>query len=151
MSIYTAITHEALTFDLAQKFISGKSSGAQIFFAGTVRDHNLGKKVRSLEYSAYEPMAEKLLAKMAEKTLEQFKVEKIYMVHRLGHLALEDISILIAVSSAHRDETYKASRFLIEQVKHHLPVWKKEHYVDEDALWVRCTDHEHKEHAHDDH
>ncbi|MFZ4715000.1 MAG: molybdenum cofactor biosynthesis protein MoaE [Bacteriovoracaceae bacterium] len=148
--IFSAISTKLLSLDEAQSFIKTPDAGAQIFFSGTVRNTNLGKKVLSLEYSAYDEMAEKVLGQMAITAKEKFEVEKIYIVHRLGHLQLEDISILIAVSAKHRVEAYQASRFLIEEVKHHLPVWKKEHYQGEKAEWVRCSHHhQHQGHDHD--
>jgi molybdopterin synthase catalytic subunit len=149
--IKTLLSTTTISFDTARDFIKTPSSGAQTLFAGTVRNHNLGKKVNSLEYSAYEEMAEKMLFEFAQTALTQFQVEKIYIAHRIGHLNLEDIAVLIAVSSKHRDEGYKASRFLIEEIKHHLPVWKKEHYEGEKAQWVQCSHHQHLGDHHDEH
>jgi molybdopterin synthase catalytic subunit len=149
--IKTLLSKTVISYDHALDFIKSPNAGAQVFFAGTVRNHNLGKKVNSLEYSAYEEMAEKMLNQFAQRALEKFKVEKIYISHRIGHLALEDIAVLIAVSSAHRDEGYKASRFLIEEIKHQLPVWKKEHYEGEIARWVQCSHHQHFGDHHDEH
>lgn len=151
MMIQTHLSTSPLSFDTARDFIKSPLAGAQTLFAGTVRNHNLGKKVNSLEYSAYNEMAEKMLNDFAQTALTQFQVEKIYIAHRIGHLQLEDIAVLIAVSSKHRDEGYKASRFLIEEIKHQLPVWKKEHYEGEEAKWVQCSHHQHFGDHHDEH
>jgi molybdopterin synthase catalytic subunit len=149
--ISTQLLTTPLSFDIARNFIKSPSAGAQTIFAGTVRNHNLGKKVNSLEYSAYTEMAEKMLKDFALSAMKQFQVEKIYIAHRIGHLMIEDAAVLIAVSSKHRDEGYKASRFLIEEIKHQLPVWKKEHYEGEIASWVQCSHHQHFGDHHDEH
>lgn len=143
MTIQTLVTHNELNIQAAHEFVLAKNCGAVVHFMGTVRDHNLGLPVSSLEYKAYEAMAEKLLKSMAQKAQEQFQVEHIYLAHRLGHLQLSDISVLISVATHHRDDAYKASRFLIEAIKQDLPVWKKEHYVGKNPEWVQCSHHHH--------
>lgn len=140
--IFTQVTDQLLSLSQAQEFLTDDACGGQDYFLGTVRDHNEGKKVTSLEYQCYQKMCEQLLKKFAQEAIETFGVKRVYLVHRFGHLQLKDIAVLVATASAHRDESFKATRFLIEKIKHELPVWKKEHYVGEVAQWVQC------QHAH---
>lgn len=139
--IFTAVTNQPLSLAHAQEFITDDQCGGQNYFLGTVRNHNEGKQVTSLEYQCYEKMCEKLLKQFAEEAKLEFGIKKVFISHRHGHLQLKDIAVLIATAGAHRDECFKATRFLIEKIKHDLPVWKKEHYVGEEPQWVQCHHH----------
>jgi molybdopterin synthase catalytic subunit len=110
--------------------------GAVVLFLGVVRDHHEGQEVAALDYEAYREMAEGILLTIGEEAQRAFGVEEISMVHRVGSLAVGDISLAVAVASPHRTEAYEASRFLLESIKERLPVWKKEHYVTGTARWV---------------
>jgi molybdopterin synthase catalytic subunit len=114
------------------------SSGAAVLFLGTVRDHSEGKKVLFLEYEAFEEMAEQMLGGLVREALEKWPLEEIRLVHRLGRVNLGEIAVAIAVESAHRDEAYLASRFIIEGIKHKVPIWKKEYYADGTSEWTGC-------------
>ena len=113
-------------------------SGAEVLFIGKVRDHSAGRKVLFLEYEAYEPMAEKLIENLIGEAKIHWKVETLSVLHRLGRVGLGEIAVLIKAGSAHRDEAYQASRFLIEEIKHKVPVWKKEYFADGTAEWSLC-------------
>jgi adenylyltransferase/sulfurtransferase len=114
------------------------SAGAFTSFEGWVRDHNEGQKVSGLDYEVFETLAvsegEAILAEAREK----FGVHGIRAVHRHGGLKLGDCAVWVGVVAAHRDEAFRACRYVIDQVKHRLPIWKKEHYVDGSAEWVNC-------------
>jgi molybdopterin synthase catalytic subunit len=116
-------------------------------FEGWVRDHNEGQQVRQLEYEAFEALGviegERIIAEACAK----FGVTQVLCAHRVGTLQLRDIAVWVGVASAHRDEAFKACRYIIDEVKHRVPIWKKEHYVSGDSGWVNCE--RCAEHAHD--
>jgi molybdopterin synthase catalytic subunit len=110
--------------------------GAVILFLGVVREVNDGRRVTGIEYSAYESMAEAELASIAREAAERFGTEDIAIEHRLGDLDLEDASVGIAVAHPHRGAAYDASRWIIEELKRRVPIWKRERYVDGTREWV---------------
>ena len=116
--------------------VPGASDGAVLLFLGVVRDHNQGRAVEALEYQAYEPMAAAELERIVAEARERWDVGGISAVHRVGALDIGEASVAIAVASPHREEAYAASRFVIEELKRRLPVWKREGYVDGDRAWV---------------
>ena len=110
--------------------------GAAILFLGVVRDHADGRPVRGMRYDAYVEMARDVLAQIAQEASERVGSDRVAVVHRVGDLEIGEVSVAIAVSSPHRAEAYDASRYVIEEIKKRLPVWKKEHYTDGAAEWV---------------
>jgi len=110
--------------------------GAVVLFLGTVRNHNQGRSVRGLEYEAYREMGEDVLAAIASEAEERFRTDRIRVYHRTGVLEVGEVSTLIAVATPHREEAYAASRYIIEEIKKRLPVWKKEQYVAGEARWL---------------
>lgn len=112
------------------------SNGATLLFVGTVRDVNNGRAITGMEYSAYNAMAVRELTDITREAAEKFETEDIVVVHRLGALDLGDASVAIAVAHAHRGPAYEASRYVIEQLKQRVPIWKLEHYVDGSREWV---------------
>lgn len=101
-------------------------SGAVLVFEGTVRDSSRGKKVISVEYDAYEPLAEKKLAEIGAQIVRKWPQAKVAILHRLGELQVGETSLVIAVSSPHRAEAFDACRLAIEEIKKIVPIWKKE-------------------------
>jgi molybdopterin synthase catalytic subunit len=112
------------------------ADGAALLFWGVVRQENDGRAVSQLEYSAYAPMAEKEMLRIADEARERFGTGTIHVVHRVGRLEIGEGSVAIAVASPHRAEAYEASRYVIEQLKQRVPVWKREGYVDGETEWV---------------
>jgi molybdopterin synthase catalytic subunit len=112
------------------------ADGAALLFWGVVRRENDGRAVSDLEYSAYAPMAEKEMLRIADEARERFGTGAIHIVHRVGLLRIGEASVAIAVASPHRAEAYEASRYVIEQLKQRVPVWKREGYVDGATEWV---------------
>lgn len=110
--------------------------GALVVFQGRVRDHNDGREVSGLEYQAYEAMAEAELRAICEEAAQRFEVGAISAIHRVGRLELGETSVVIGVAAPHRAPCYDASRYIIEELKVRLPVWKHERYADGDASWV---------------
>lgn len=130
-----AITRVPLNVEEIIREVSTPRTGGIDVFIGTVRNHSQGKRVRQLEYSAYVPMAEKLLVEIENEIGRQWVVEKVALVHRIGVLKVGEISVVVAVSAPHRREAFEACRYAIDRVKSVVPIWKKEIY--EDGLaWV---------------
>ncbi|MDP3920592.1 MAG: molybdenum cofactor biosynthesis protein MoaE [Candidatus Omnitrophota bacterium] len=118
--------------------------GAAATFVGAVRNHHEGKPVHELCYECYEVMAERQLAHIADDVKKKYGVFSVRISHRVGWLQIGDVAVAIEVSSAHRDEAFRACRDVIEQIKVSVPIWKKEVYADGTSEWVICT-HQHQE------
>ena len=116
--------------------VAAPGNGATVVFVGTVRDVNEGAEVSGLDYSAYSEMAESELASIVAEAATTWATRDIVVEHRVGSLEIGDASVVIAVAHAHRDEAYQASRYIIEELKKRLPVWKQERYVDGRREWV---------------
>ena len=119
--------------------VSGASRGAVLLFLGVVRDVNDGREVSGIEYSAYEPMAARELSDIAHAAEARFESSAVAIEHRLGSLALEEVSVGIAVAHPHRAIAYDASRWIIEELKRRVPIWKQEQYRDGQREWVDPT------------
>lgn len=119
--------------------VSGASHGAVLLFLGVVRDVNDGREVSGIEYSAYEPMAARELSDIAHAAEARFESSAVAIEHRLGSLALEEVSVGIAVAHPHRAIAYDASRWIIEELKRRVPIWKQEQYRDGQREWVDPT------------
>lgn len=132
----TAIVDRPIDPCAVLRSVAGRHNGAAVLFVGTVREQNEGAAVTGLDYSAYADMAESELASIALEAAERWSTEDIVVEHRIGSLALGEASVAIAVAHAHRGEAYEASRYIIEELKQRLPVWKRERYVDGRAEWV---------------
>ena len=133
---YAAVTDRPL--DAARLLADAVSpaDGAALLFWGVVRDENDGRAVGQLEYSAYAPMAERQMHRIAEEAIARFGTGDIRVVHRVGRLEVGEASVAIVVASPHRGEAYEASRYVIEELKKRVPVWKREGYVEGETEWV---------------
>ncbi len=129
------ITEHPLRPDELLSMVSRSSHGAQTLFLGVVRDHHEGRAVRAVTYDCFRPLAEKTLAAIASEAAARWKAA-VACAHRVGTLELGEASVAIAVGCEHRAEAYEASRFVIEEIKRRLPVWKKEHYEGGDSAWL---------------
>lgn len=133
-----AFSSVALDTAALQNQLRDPGCGGFAAFEGWVRDHNEGQAVTRLEYEAFVELAEKEGARIVQAAIEEFGVSRAACVHRVGSLALGDVAVWVGVSAAHRDEAFRACRHIIDEVKHRLPIWKKEHYVTGDSGWVNC-------------
>ena len=124
--------------DALKQALTSDHCGGFTSFEGWVRNHNEGEKVSRLEYEAYQDLAVKEGQRIVEEALATYAIENAQCVHRVGELAIGDMAVWVGVSSAHRDAAFKACRFIIDQVKARVPIWKKEHYVQGDSGWVNC-------------
>ena len=118
--------------------VSGPARGGVAVFLGVVRDHHQGLAVTALSYSAYEPMAEAVCGEIVAEAETRWPV-KVSLRHRLGALAIGDVSVAIAVAGDHRDEAFAACRYVIEELKRRVPIWKRESFADGSVEWVDPT------------
>ena len=116
--------------------VSDSGNGAATLFLGNVRSRNDGRDVLMIEYSAYEPMAEKEIDSILHEAADKFGVEHLVAEHRLGELKIGETSVAIAAAHPHRAPALDALRYSIEQLKLRAPIWKLEHYADGDRNWV---------------
>lgn len=135
--IHVAVTTDPIDPLPLLDTLRSDEDGAVLLFLGVVRNHNDGRAVEGLEYEAYREMAEEMLRRIAEEAAERLGTDRIAVIHRTGLLDVGETSVAIAVASPHREEAYEASRYVIEEIKKRLPVWKRERYVDGEAEWVR--------------
>ncbi len=132
------VTATAIEPAALQASLQNPGAGGFCAFEGWVRNLNDGRRVERLEYEAYEP----LVIAEGEKVLAEAKAKHPYLearcVHRTGLLEIGDLAVWVGVAAPHRDEAFKACRYIIDELKVRLPIWKKEHYVDGDSGWVNC-------------
>ena len=136
--------------------LSDPTCGGYAAFEGWVRDHNEGRRVHRLEYEAFEPLAIKEGERIIAEAIARFGVEHAACVHRIGALAIGEKAVWVGVTARHRDEAFRACRYVIDEVKHRVPIWKKEHYENGDSGWVnceRCAEHarDHAQHPGQEH
>jgi molybdopterin synthase catalytic subunit len=137
--IHSALTHSPIDPAEVLARVGHDEDGAAILFLGTVRDHADDRPVTGITYEAYEEMAAPVLAEIAGEAAAILGTDRLAVVHRVGELAVGEHSVAIAASSPHRAQAYEASRYVIEEIKKRLPVWKKEHYADGRDAWVQGT------------
>ncbi len=136
---YIEITAKELNYQKLYNFVESSSCGAIDVFIGIVRDHAEGQRVKAIEYHGYPEMAEKELASICENAMKKWPVYRVAVQHRLGLLKLKEASVMILVSSAHRAETFAACKFIIEEIKVSLPVWKEEIFIDGKKQWKNTS------------
>ena len=123
----------------AEKFIKNSKFGASIYFLGTVRNINDNKSVTGITYDSHDEMVIKSFEEIyneADQKLD-IKDKAVFIEHAKGYLNLGDVSIIIAVACKHRDQAYLLSRYIIEEIKKRSPIWKKEHYENEESEWLK--------------
>ncbi len=111
------------------------ANGAVVTFLGLVRNHNLGRRVRYLEYEAYEPLALKTFERIADEVRRRWPEARLAIEHRVGRLEIGQASVAIAAASPHRADAYAACRYAIERIKQIAPIWKREFFEGGDQ-WV---------------
>ena len=121
-----------------QRCLINPSAGAYISFEGWVRDHDDGRSVASLDYQAYPALAVREGARVIAEAHEYFDILDVRCVHRHGELAIGDLAVWVGVSDMHRDAAFAACRYVIDQVKDRLPIWKREHYTEGTSVWINC-------------
>jgi adenylyltransferase/sulfurtransferase len=121
-----------------RKQLADPAAGGYTSFEGWVRNHNEGLAVRHLEYEAFEPLAIKEGERIVAEAITRFGIEHAACAHRIGDLAIGEMAVWVGVSARHRHEAFLACRYIIDEVKHRVPIWKKEHYENGDSGWVNC-------------
>ena len=123
----------------AEKFLSSSNFGAIIYFVGTVRDLNENKKVTGITYDSRDTMVIKSFEEIYKETETKLKIKNkaVFIEHVKGYVPVKEKSIIIGAACKHRDEAYNLSRFIIEEIKKKSPIWKKEHYTNEESEWLK--------------
>jgi len=133
------IKQKKLSINDAEKFISSSKYGASIIFTGTVRNQNNNKNVIGVTYDSHDVLVLKSFSEIyyeIEKKLN-IKNKAVFIEHAKGYLNLKEISIIVAVACKHRDDAYILSRYIIEEIKKRSPIWKKEHYTNNQSDWLK--------------
>lgn len=131
-----AVTDQRIEPAALHREVQDAGAGAVLCFVGTVRDNKQGRAVLRIDYEAYEPMAHRVLQRIAQAAAERWTLQRLVVVHRIGLLQVGEASVAIYLSTAHRAEGFEALRFVIEELKRDVPVWKKEHFEDGE-VWVQ--------------
>jgi len=133
------ITDKPIDHPSLRETLSNPKAGAANIFEGIVRNHHEGRAVASLHYEAHEALAQKEGEAILREAAEKFDVMHVSASHRIGHLNIGDMAVWVGASAAHRAEAYEASRYIIEEIKKRLPIWKKEFWDDGEHHWVGDT------------
>ena len=133
------IKKEKIEISKAEQFISSSKFGASIIFVGTVRDINENKKVTGITYDSHDELVVKSFEEIYKESGDKLHIKDkaVFIEHVKGYVGLGEVSILIAVACPHRVEAYDLSRYIIEEIKKRSPIWKKEHYDNEDSAWLK--------------
>jgi molybdopterin synthase catalytic subunit len=135
---HARLTRERIDPAAILSAVGDPAAGAVALFLGTVRDNSEAGSVKRIEYEAYEPMAEKMLAHAEEEVRRRWPATTgVEIVHRVGELRVGEVSVAVAVSSPHRAEAFEACRHAIETIKHEVPIWKRERLTDGNEVWVK--------------
>lgn len=139
------ITENPIDLTKALEHISDASCGAQVMFVGTTRQWTKNPEGNVVEtshlvYEAYREMAEQQMHELEQTARAKWPVKQAVLIHRLGHVGPTEPSVAVAVSCPHRGEAFEAARWLIDELKHQVPIWKQEHYVQNGAEWIHPTD-----------
>jgi adenylyltransferase/sulfurtransferase len=132
------LASEPFNVDRARARLLDPACGGYAAFEGWVRNLNAGAQVTALEYEAFAPLAINEAERILAEAAGRFGIEHAACVHRVGRLAVGELAVWVGVSAPHRDEAFRACRYVIDEVKHRLPIWKKEHYTSGDSGWVNC-------------
>jgi len=136
MQTRLAITTTAIDPAGMLRDVGTADDGAVLLFLGTVRRHNQGRDVTGMRYDAYASMAERVLGEIATEAGARWQPSCLGVCHRVGDLEVGEVSVAIAVSTPHRAEAFDVARYVIEEIKRRLPVWKQEHYRTGETSWL---------------
>ena len=130
------LTHDPIDYHALTESVRSTVSGAVVLFLGTVRELTGGRRTLALDYEGYPEMAQAKLAELEATARSRWPIDQVGIIHRLGHLELGDISVAVAVSCPHRQQAFEAGKFLIDELKVTVPIWKKENWDDGSTEWV---------------
>ena len=133
------IEKDKIKTSIAEVFIKSSSYGASIIFNGTVRNINENKEVIGMTYDTHDELVIKSFEKIYNEASEKLKIidKAVFIEHIKGYVGLGETSIIVAVACKHRDQAYMLSRYIIEEIKKRSPIWKKEHYKNEQSEWLK--------------
>lgn len=134
----TYLLHQPIDVAGLTASVAAANQGGVASFIGMVRNHHAGRAVVELEYSAYQPMADAAIREIVTETEGRWPVA-VAVRHRLGRLAIGDAAVAVVVAGSHRAEVFEACRFVIEEIKRRVPIWKRERYADGSEAWVDPT------------
>lgn len=146
------ISNERIDVEALRRGLMDSGCGGYTAFEGWVRNHHQGRAVSGLHYEAYHDLAKAEGLKILAEAGERFGPVRVACVHRVGELAVGDLAVWVGAAAPHRDEAFKACRYVIDELKQRLPIWKKEHYIEGESAWVdceRCRAAGHGKHDHD--
>ena len=129
------VTHDVLHPERITARVRADGNGAVVTFLGVTRDTNEGRKVLYLDYEAYQPMAEKKLAEIADEIRGRWNAQDVAIAHRLGRLRIGEVSLVVAVASPHRKEAFEACQYSVDRIKQIVPIWKKE-FFEGGEVWI---------------
>lgn len=132
------ITDEAIDCDALKRSVQQDDCGGFVSFEGWVRNHHKGRDVVGLSYSAYRELALKEGTKVLAEAEAKWPGARVLCTHRIGRLEIGDVAVCVAVASPHREEAFAACRYVIDEVKSRVPIWKEEFYADGSDAWVGC-------------
>lgn len=130
------LSENPLDLDALRSSMSNPKSGACVTFEGWVRNHNEGRPVLRLEYEAYQALALKVGNRILSQAVELFPIEDASCVHRIGRLEIGQAAVWVGVTAAHRGDAFLACRYIIDEIKLQVPIWKRELYSESEAEWI---------------
>ncbi len=144
--IYCDLGDAPIDLNVVRNYLTNSGHGAEILFLGNIRDFNQGRRVKAVAYEAFIPLAKKTFYEICEEAQKRWGSSLCAVVtHRVGKLQVGEASVVIGVSLPHRGEAYQASRYIIDELKHRAPIWKKEYYEDGESEWLQghalCQSH----------
>ena len=131
------ITPDVISLKSISAMEKNNGIGARSVFEGTVRNTNDGHEVKKLEYECYESLAIKEGDQILVEAIEKFDLIDAFCIHRVGTLEIGETAVIVVATSGHRDQSFKGCRYIIDEVKVRVPIWKKEHYADGETEWLK--------------
>ena len=133
------LTDTVVDVGLARQSVADPSCGGYASFEGWVRNHQDGRQVERLDYEAYAALAVSEGERIVAEASAKFDIVHARCLHRIGSLAIGDLAVWVGVSAHHRDAAFAACRYIIDEAKHRVPIWKKEYFTDGTTEWVNCA------------
>ena len=131
------ITSNVVSLQSISAMVENNGIGARSLFEGTVRNTNDGHEVKKLEYECYESLAIKEGNQILDEAIKKFDLIDAFCIHRVGTLEIGETAVIVVTTSGHRDQSFKGCRYIIDEVKCRVPIWKKEHYADGETEWLK--------------
>ena len=131
----SGITEQPIDFNALLKPAHVPGAGGIVMFSGEVRDTHAGKQVDHLQYESYKALAEKMIREIVAEAIEKWDLHYAAALHRIGNVGVSESAVVVVTAHAHRSEAYEANRYIIDRIKHDVPIWKCEHFTDGSYEW----------------